>query len=241
MRGLEVWKKLNCDYTNWKHVFKLDPEREISDEALEKICMSGTDAVVVGGSSGVTFYNTVDLLSRIRRFEVTCALEISCREAVVPGFDYYFVPVVLNAGDPRWIVGEHAKALRDFGPLIRWDSTVAEGYVILNENSAAAQLTRAETELDDDDVVAYARLAERLFNFPIFYLEYSGTFGDMVLVKKVAGALTSCQLFYGGGIDSLEKARSAAEAADTIVVGNAVYDNLEMALQTVNAVRTIAE
>lgn len=54
----------------WKHIFKLDPDRDISDDALERVCLSGTDAVMVGGSTGVTFDNTVDLLARIRRYEV---------------------------------------------------------------------------------------------------------------------------------------------------------------------------
>ncbi|WP_306797193.1 geranylgeranylglyceryl/heptaprenylglyceryl phosphate synthase, partial [Bacillus sp. GbtcB15] len=32
------------DITEWKHVFKLDPDKVINDEELEKICESGTDA-----------------------------------------------------------------------------------------------------------------------------------------------------------------------------------------------------
>ena len=86
-------------YEQWKHVFKLDPDREISDEALEAVCMSGTDAVIVGGSSGVNYENTVDLMSRIRRYEVPCALEVSNEESAVPGFDHYFIPLVLNTED----------------------------------------------------------------------------------------------------------------------------------------------
>ncbi len=54
----------------WRHIFKLDPEKSISDSALERICTSGTDAIMVGGSSGVTFNNTVELLSRIRTHPV---------------------------------------------------------------------------------------------------------------------------------------------------------------------------
>ena len=37
------------DVTEWKHVFKLDPNKEISDEQLEAICESGTDAILIGG------------------------------------------------------------------------------------------------------------------------------------------------------------------------------------------------
>lgn len=32
------------DMKEWRHIFKLDPNKEISDEDLERICESGTDA-----------------------------------------------------------------------------------------------------------------------------------------------------------------------------------------------------
>ncbi|NQX61863.1 heptaprenylglyceryl phosphate synthase [Paenibacillus qinlingensis] len=222
------------DIRKWKHVFKLDPDRDISDEALDRLCLSGTDAILVGGSSGVTFDNTVDLLSRIRQYEVPVALEISNQEAIVPGFDLFLIPVVLNADDPKWIVGQHHEALKEYGALLNWDEIVAEGYIILNKEATAAQLTSARTDLDAKDVAAYARMADKLFHMSIVYLEYSGTFGDMELVRKTRQVLENARLLYGGGIDSFEKAQQAAEAADTIVVGNIIYSDLEQALQTVN-------
>ncbi|CAN7162420.1 heptaprenylglyceryl phosphate synthase [Paenibacillus sp. LjRoot153] len=222
------------DIRKWKHVFKLDPDRDISDEALDRLCLSGTDAILVGGSSGVTFDNTVDLLSRIRQYEVPVALEISNQEAIVPGFDLFLIPVVLNADDPKWIVGQHHEALKEYGALLNWDEIVAEGYIILNREATAAQLTSARTDLDAKDVTAYARMADKLFHMSIVYLEYSGTFGDMELVRRTRQVLEKARLLYGGGIDSLEKAQQAADAADTIVVGNIIYSDLEQALQTVN-------
>lgn len=42
------------DVTEWKHVFKLDPNKDLPDEQLEILCESGTDAVIIGGSDGVT-------------------------------------------------------------------------------------------------------------------------------------------------------------------------------------------
>jgi putative glycerol-1-phosphate prenyltransferase len=223
---------LIVDIKSWKHVFKLDPEKTLSDEQLERICTSGTHGIIVGGSTGVTFNNTVDLLFRIRQYELPCVLEVSHPDAIVPGFDMYLIPVVLNANDPQWIVGQHAEALKEYGRIIDWEEVLTEGYVILNADSAAARLTGAKTTLDVEDVEAYARMAEHLFHMPIFYIEYSGTFGDMELVRHVRRTLKNTQLFYGGGIDSLEKAQAAAAVADTIVVGNIVYDNLDAALQT---------
>jgi putative glycerol-1-phosphate prenyltransferase len=229
---------LIVDIRQWKHVFKLDPDRDITDEALDQLCLSGTDAILVGGSTGVTFDNTVDLLARIRQYELPCVLEVSNREAIVPGFDLFLIPVVLNANDPKWIVGQHHEALKEYGAILNWDEILAEGYIILNAEATAAKLTSANTDLDTKDVVAYARMADKLFRMPIVYIEYSGQFGDMELVARTKNAVDHARLFYGGGIDSVDKAREAALAADTIVVGNIIYSDLEQALQTVNLERT---
>lgn len=226
-------------YKSWAHVFKLDPNRPIGDDDLEKICESGTDAIVVGGTDGVTLDNTLHLLSRIRQYSVDCALEISNLDAVTPGFDFYFVPTVLNAQDPKWMIGHQQEALKTFGDTINWDDLAAEGYVVLNPEAKVATLTEANTVLDLDDVVAYAQLADRLFHLPIIYLEYSGQYGDPILVHRVKQSLRDATLFYGGGITDSEKAQEMAKAADVVVIGNLIYDDLKQALKTVKAVQEI--
>lgn len=221
---------------SWRHVFKLDPDRSLGNEALEAVCMSGTDAIMVGGSSGVTYENTVELLSRIRQYEVPCVLEVSRLEAVTPGFDLYMIPMVLNTARTEWLVGHHAKAVEQYGYMIPWDLLVPEGYIVLNPDSTVARVTDADTRLDAATAVAYAQLADNLFRMPVVYVEYSGTFGDLELVSDVRRSLGEARLFYGGGITDAESARRAAAVSDTIVVGNAIYDNLQGALDTVQAV-----
>ncbi len=221
------------EFHEWKHVFKLDPNKEISDQALEKICESGTDGVLIGGSDGVTEDNIIDLLMRVRRYSVPCVLEVSSIETVTPGFDYYFIPSVLNSNSTDWITGLHHQAVKEFGAIMNWDEIVMEGYCILNPESKAAMLTEANTDLTIEDIVAYAQIAEKMFKFPIFYLEYSGIYGNLEVVKEVSSTLQTTQLFYGGGIETREQAIEIAQFADTIVVGNIIYDDLEKALSTV--------
>ncbi|KOY81793.1 heptaprenylglyceryl phosphate synthase [Lysinibacillus macroides] len=225
------------DYLEWKHVFKLDPAKEISDENLEKICESGTDVIVVGGTDQVTLDGVLDLLVRVRRFEVPIALEISTLDAVTPGYDYYFIPTVLNSDDPKWIKNLHHEAIKEYGDIMVWDELVAEGYCILNPNCKAAQVTGAKTDLTIDDVVAYARLAENFFKLPVFYIEYSGMYGDPEIVSAVKQELKHTKLFYGGGITSAKQAAEIAQFADTVVVGNIIYEDLKAALATVKAVK----
>ncbi|MEO3947343.1 heptaprenylglyceryl phosphate synthase [Gorillibacterium sp. CAU 1737] len=229
------------DYTAWKHVFKLDPDKWINDADLEQVCLSGTDAIVIGGSSGVTYENTADLLARVRRHEVPCALELSDADAAVPGFDLYFIPIVLNTPDGDWITGMHQKALKEYGRLLDWERVVPEGYVILNPRSMAARVSGALAPAESDDLAAYGMLADRLFRMPVFYVEYSGIWGNMDWVREAKSRLTRARLFYGGGIRSAEQAREALAAADTIVVGNLIYENLPLALATVPGERFTKE
>ncbi|POF46681.1 geranylgeranylglyceryl/heptaprenylglyceryl phosphate synthase, partial [Staphylococcus pseudintermedius] len=87
------------DIKEWRHIFKLDPAKEISDADLEQICMSNTDAIMIGGTDDVTEDNVIHLMSRVRRYPLPLALEISNLESTMPGFDFYFVPTVLNSTD----------------------------------------------------------------------------------------------------------------------------------------------
>lgn len=222
------------DFREWRHVFKLDPNKEISDENLERICESGTDAIMVGGTDGVTLENVLDLMARIRRYTVPCILEVSSIETVTPGFDLYFIPTILNSRDEKWITGLHHQAVKEFGEVMDWSEITMEGYCILNEECKAAKLTSAKTDITDEDVKAYAMMAEKMFHLPIFYLEFSGKYGNPQLVGEVKQVLKTTKLFYGGGIATAGQAAEMAQYADVIVVGNAVYENIEEALKTVH-------
>lgn len=225
------------DFREWRHVFKLDPNKQISDDRLEKICESGTDAVIVGGTDGVNLENTLELMARIRRYTVPCILEVSSIEAVTPGFDLYFIPTILNSRDTLWITGLHHEAVKEFGEIMDWEEIVMEGYCILNGDCKAAKLTSANADVSNEDVKAYAMMAEKMYKLPIFYLEYSGIYGDVGLVADVKKTLEKTVLFYGGGISTVEQAGEMAEHADVIVVGNAIYENFDQALATVKSVR----
>lgn len=216
----------------WEHVFKLDPAKTLSDDELDQVCESGTDAIIVGGTDNVTLDGVLDLLSHIRRYEVTVALEVSNTEAVTPGFDYYFIPMVLNSTEKKWMMDLQHEAIKSFGPMIPFDDVRAEGYCIMNEEAKAFQLANCRVPTIED-AVGYAKMAEHLFHLPLFYLEYSGIKGDVDVLKKVAQPLKKTQLIYGGGIKTLEDAKEMKQYADTIVVGNSLYTDFNQAIKTV--------
>lgn len=223
-------------YNEWRHVFKLDPAKAIEEEVLQAVATSGTDAIIVGGTDDITLDATLDLLMRLRRYPVAVALEVSELEAATMGFDTYLTPSVLNSGTLEHVIEKQVEALEEVGHMLAHQDLVGEGYIVLNPDAKVARVTQAK-QLTDDRVVAYAQLADSVFRLPIIYLEYSGTYGDPVLVASVKRVLKQGRLFYGGGIDSVERAQEMLKHADTIVVGNIIYENLEAALATVAATR----
>ncbi len=230
---------MEFDYKAWQHVFKLDPAKTISDEDLAAVCESGTDAIIVGGTDNITLDNVLDLLVRVRRYAIPVMLEASALDAVTPGFDSYGIPVVLNSTEAKWITGMHQKALKEYGDILVWEELIAEGYCVLNPDCKVAALTKAKTALDVEDVRAYARMAEQFFALPIFYMEYSGQYGDVAKVRAAKDVLTKTRLFYGGGIATLAQAEEMKAVADTIVVGNVIYEDLKAALSTVKVKNTL--
>ncbi len=236
------WRKIvrdcavNYSINEWKHVFKLDPAKEISDDHLAQLCDSGTDAIIIGGTDNITIDNVLELLYRVRRYVIPCVLEVSELEAITPGFDFYFIPMVLNSTDKKWMMDIHHEAIKQHKELMDWDEVKMEAYCIMNPEAKAYQKTSC-TLPTTEDVMAYAFMAEHIFKLPIFYLEYSGTFGDAELVQQVSSELNNTQLFYGGGISNETEAKEMAAYADVIIVGNSIYTDFSSALQTVKAVQ----
>ncbi len=134
----------------------------------------------------------------------------------------YLLPIVLNADDPLWITGALHEWIRSSD--LEWESVHPEAYIVLNPASSVATLTQADCDLDTDDVVAYANLAEHILGQKIVYLEYSGTLGDPAVVATTRDALSSAQLFYGGGIHDYDSAYEMASVADTVIVADVLHD-----------------
>lgn len=243
------------------HVTKVDPAKPFPARAIDPL--GKTDLVLVGGSDDVTAENTLSAVKRIRdEFpdhpicqEPYSASHISLELAgLVDGIS---VPAVYN-GDRSHFLGKHLELFSQLGakpdelrgsdlPLfgeritskgeakIREiaESIVPEGYVIQNLDSAAAAVTGAETSFTTEQVAGAALATESFYRFPVFYIEYSGSYGGPADVEQARRFLDETILFYGGGIDSGEKATEIREAgADAIVVGNCFHENPEAYAET---------
>ena len=224
-------------WRSWVHVTKLDPDRPFTPELVEGVVTSGTDALVLSGTLNVTQENLARLLATVRDHGLPLVIEPPGPEAVrFEGIDLLFVPSVLNSRDPQWIVGKHQDWVMKH--RVQWEKVVPEAYLVLNPDSSVGKVTKADCAIGAREVAAYATTADRYFRFPIVYIEYSGIYGDPAVVKAASDALHDAHLYYGGGIDSGKRASEMSRFADTIVVGNAVYEKgIGVLKETVDAVQ----
>jgi len=231
-----VWE--NDQWKKWRLVAKLDPDKTLPSQVLEIIGDKNIDAVMVGGTQGINYANTQKLVQLIREsgFAGPLVQEISAEDAVITGVDAHFIPLVLNSGDVRWLTGAHLGAIKRYGKLIRWDKVLVEGYLVCNGSSAVGQITGAR-EVTIEDAAAYAILAGEIFRMPLLYIEYSGVFGDLELIRAVSETSKNMRLFYGGGVKTPDQLNRVASLVDTVVIGNIFYENPDQAAELVKSYR----
>jgi len=234
---------MHAPWDEWDHVLKVDPDKDLPDGVtFEDVCATGTDAIEIGGTTGVTDEKMAAVIDACGAYEVPLYQEPSNPGVVVhrPEVDGYLIPTVFNAPDAAWVVGAHKEWVK-VDSEIDWSRTWTEAYVVLNPDAAVATYTGADCDQSAEDVAAYARVAERLFGQPIVYVEYSGMLGDPEKVAAANDALDSAALFYGGGIRDYDAAYEMRRHADTVVVGDLLHDEgVEAVRDTVEGAKAAA-
>jgi phosphoglycerol geranylgeranyltransferase len=226
-------------WKDWVHVTKLDPDKQLKPGDIDAIAASGTDALMLSGTLNVTHENLAMLQRQLKNYDLPLVMEPAGPDAVLmQGIDYVFVPSVMNTTDVAWLVGKHWAWVQQQKAKIPWEYIVPEAYIVLNPDSSVGKVTKSVCNLGMDEVAAYVTVADRYFHFPVVYIEYSGMYGNPAVVKAASEAIDRSILYYGGGINSAEKASEMSKYADTIVVGNAVYDQGAAVLKaTVDAIQ----
>ena len=225
------------NWKEWRHITKLDPDKILGNGAIAEIAASGTDVLMLSGTLDVTPEKLADLYDQVRDYDLPVVVEpANPIGARFEGMDLVFVPSVFNAAHPAFLTDLHKEWVQHFP--IAWDKVIGEAYVVLNPASSVGKLTHAKCDLTPEEVAAYAVVAEKYYRMPVFYIEYSGTYGNPAVTKGVRESVDDITVFYGGGINNAEKAAEMGQYADAIVVGNAVYDAGPAVLkETVKAIR----
>jgi phosphoglycerol geranylgeranyltransferase len=231
---------MTASWDDWDHIVKIDPDKDLVEgETYEDVCATGTDAIEIGGTTGMTTDKMQRVIDACATYDVPLYLEPSAPEVAVndEALDGYLIPTVFNAGDPFWTVGAHKEWAR-LEEDLPWDRITTEAYIVMNPEASVATYTEADCDLGPDDVAAYAKVAEEMFGQEIVYVEYSGTLGDADVVAAAQDATEDATLFYGGGIHDYDSAHTMGEHADVVVVGDLVHDEgVDAVEETVNGAK----
>ncbi|WP_101295662.1 phosphoglycerol geranylgeranyltransferase [Halegenticoccus soli] len=231
---------MTAPWEHWDHITKIDPDKElVGDETFADVCATGTDAIEIGGTTGMTKENMSAVIDACAEYDVPLYQEPSNPGVVIDSdaLDGYLIPTVFNSQDHFWIVGAHKEWVRIESGL-DWNRTHTEAYIVLNPDSSVAEYTNADCDQTAEDVASFAAVAEKMFGQEIVYVEYSGTFGDPEKVAAARDALDRATLFYGGGIRDYDSAHTMGRHADTVVVGNLLHDKgVDAVRETVEGVK----
>lgn len=227
------------------HMTLLDPAKQdpaLSGEIASKAEAAGSDAIMVGGSTGVTQANLDSTVEHIKR---RCRLPViyfpSGAHAIATRCDAIYFMSVLNSRNVRNLTGEHvrgAPAIKRLGI-----EPISMGYVIIEPGMKVGEVAEADLVRrgDLETLVGYA-LTTQYFGMDLLYLEAGSGAPEPVPEDMIRAARrnVSIPIVVGGGIVTSEHAAAAANAgADMIVTGTLVENgdferNLKLIVERVH-------
>jgi phosphoglycerol geranylgeranyltransferase len=212
------------------HMTLIDPAKQLPEASgrIARIAGKvGSDAIMVGGSTGVNQENLDQTIEQIKK---ACKLPViyfpSGAHAIAKNADAIYFMSMLNSRNVRNVTGEHWKG----APVIKklGIEAIPMGYVIVEPGMKVGEVGEADLvgRNDIERAVGYG-IATELFGMELLYLEAGSGAPEPVPVEmiKAVRASISIPLIVGGGVTSDAKAREVAKAgADIVVTGTIVED-----------------
>ncbi len=210
------------------HMTLLDPEKQEPAEAGRIARMAvdvGTDAIMIGGSTGVDQENLDGTVIEIKKnAKVPTILFPGGAHTVSRFADAIYFMSILNSENVRNVIGEQkraALAIKKMGI-----ETIPMGYIIVEPGMTVGKVAEAILVPRDDPQMAveYA-LAGQYLGMGLIYLE-AGSGAPEPVPNNMIGRVKSeldVPLVVGGGIRNAENAGLVARAgADIVVTGTIV-------------------
>ncbi len=210
------------------HMTLLDPDKQTAEEAATLAAEArdaGTDAIMVGGSTGVTQDKVDNTVLAIKAAaKVPVILFPASARNLSPHADALYFMSLLNSRDPRLIVGEQRLA----APVVKaWGlETIPMAYLVVEPGMRAGEIGNAELIPRKTPFIAtqYA-IAAQMMGMKLVYLEAGSGAPDPVPVRIVRAVRDAIEvpIVVGGGIRTPEAAGAVAAAgADIVVTGTIV-------------------
>jgi len=214
------------------HMTLIDPAKQSPEAAGQMAARAadlGTDAIMVGGSTGVTQENLDRTVAEVKK---SCKLPViyfpSGANAIARKCDAIYFMSMLNSRNVKNITGEHWRG----APVIRklGIETLSMGYVIVEPGMKVGEVGEADPVKRSDvaRAVGYA-LATEMFGMDLLYLEAGSGAPEPVPSEMVRSVRESVKLplIVGGGVNTPEKAREVTRAGADIVVTGTLVENGE--------------
>ncbi|MBA3044644.1 MAG: geranylgeranylglyceryl/heptaprenylglyceryl phosphate synthase [Candidatus Thermoplasmatota archaeon] len=212
------------------HMTLLDPddqEPSVAARIASEAVAVGTDAIMLGGSTGVTQEILDETVIAIKSsVDIPVILFPTEAKAISLMADAIYFMSLLNSRNPKFLLGEQMKA----AALIKKSGLepISMGYIIVEPGMRAGMVGEAELIRRDDmkTAIGYS-VAGELLGMKLIYLEAGSGAPEPVpsaLIQGVRKAI-DIPLIVGGGIRSPEQASAAIKAgADIIVTGTIVEE-----------------
>lgn len=220
-----IHKKLK---TEKMHMTLIDPDKQKSEEAkrLAELAQDiGTDAIMIGGSTGVTLNKLDAAVKAIKEgVDLPVILFPANSRVLSKWVDGIYFMSMLNSKNIKNIIGEHIKA----APIIKeWGiETISMGYVVVEPGMKVGEVGEANLikRYNIQQAIGYA-LSAQFLGMELFYLE-AGSGADLPVPEEMISAVKKeidIPLIVGGGIRHAYEAKASIDAgADIIVTGTAI-------------------
>ena len=207
------------------HMALIDPDKQSPEEAgkiAKKMKDAGTDAILIGGSTGVTSENLSATAMAIKNSSGLPTIHFpGGPDELSPAVDAIFYMSMMNSVELNNVMGYQVYA----APYIKrlGIEAISMGYVIVEPGMKVGEVGKAKVIKRDDPkkAVAFAMAAE-MYGMSLFYLE-AGSGADKPVPPEMIAAVkasTNIPLIVGGGIRTPEAAEAARKAgANAIVTG----------------------
>ncbi len=212
------------------HMTLIDPAKQSPKESgciASKACKAGTDAIMVGGSTGITQANLDATVEQVKK---NCKRPViyfpSGANAIARNADAIYFMSMLNSRNVRNITGEHSKG----APIIKklGIEPISMGYVIVEPGMKVGEVGEADPVKRDDiaSVIGYAITTE-FFGMDLLYLEAGSGAPEPVPTDMIRAVRESIDIpiVVGGGIVTPAQAESVASAGADIVVTGTLVEN----------------
>ncbi len=213
------------------HMGLIDPEEQSPGRAAEIAFVleaAGSDAIMVGGSTGVEQKNVDYTVKAIKdRVKIPVILFPTNAGSLSPAADAIYFMSMLNSKDVNKVIGEQMRG----APLIKKMGLepLSMAYLIVEPGMTVGKVGDADLIPRENSqlAVSYA-MAAKYLGMNLVYLEAGSGAPKPVSVKMVKSVKDEVELplIVGGGVRTPRQAREISKAgADVIVTGTVIEES----------------